>query len=104
MRTIHKYPLQATDDQEVALPSGAQILHVAVQHRILCLWALVEDGNAKSALLRVYVRGTGHNCTGMLMTEHLGTVFMDIDVHSGGNIAHVPGGLVWHVFGEWVRT
>lgn len=92
MRTIHKYVLLATDMQEVSMPSGASILHVGVQRSEICLWALVEDGNARNALLRVYVRGTGHDCTGMLAATHLGSVLMDIG-----------GGLVFHVFGAWVR-
>jgi hypothetical protein len=39
LKTIHKYPLHIADRQTVAMPRGARILTVQMQHEVPCLWA-----------------------------------------------------------------
>lgn len=44
----------------VEMPKGAQILTVQNQNDLVCIWALVNPGNAKE--LRYFeIYGTGHN-------------------------------------------
>ncbi len=59
MQTIHKYPIEITDSQEVMLPDGARILTVQLQHGQACLWALVESENPLKPR-RILSYGTGH--------------------------------------------
>lgn len=56
MRTIWKYPLEATDHQELMIPSGAKILDAQFQAGQLCLWAMVNT--ARGSVER---RGSGLN-------------------------------------------
>lgn len=58
MRTILKYPLTPQMFQEIELPEGAIILHVAAQHSQPCLWAEVDD-QAPKALRLIVTRRTG---------------------------------------------
>lgn len=84
-QTIYKYELQIEDTQTLALPKGAQVLTVQVQHGKVCLWALV---NPKQPVLEdhtIEMRGTGH------------------PIESGGlryySTVQLDGGrLVFHVF------
>jgi len=83
MSVIYKYPIPSPDAM-VALPIGAEVLHVAVQGTQLCLWARVFPEN-KSVQRRFVTLGTGHTIPdeeGHLV--HL-TTFLD-------------GPFVWHVF------
>ena len=83
--TIWKFPLPVTDEVTVAaLPVGAQILTVQMQHDIPCIWALV-DQYAKSEERRFRTYGTGYDIPAN-PGQYIGTV------HMHGSI------LVWHVF------
>lgn len=42
---IYKYPLEMKPVQEVEMPHGAQIIHVAAQYEIPCLWAIVDPNS-----------------------------------------------------------
>lgn len=84
--TIYKYPLQLKSGaQEVSMPDGAEILHVADQGGHPTIWALV-DTEAKEVVRAFGVFGTGHPCPDH---DYIGT-------------AHANG-FVWHIF-EASRT
>jgi hypothetical protein len=65
MRTVHKFQLPELGDGHIItlkMPRFAEPLHVAVQGRALCLWALVDpEQPLQSHELEVY--GTGHDMT-----------------------------------------
>lgn len=82
MRTIHKYPIQIADNQNLEVPHGAAIIHVGIDPTgAPCIWADVDTDNYKVGF-PVLVRGTGH------------------PIPSGachvGSFAQGP--FVWHVF------
>lgn len=59
MRTIHKYPLAASAEQTVEMPSGAEILSAAFQGVQLVIWARVDtDAPLRPRTFGVF--GTGH--------------------------------------------
>jgi len=84
MISIFKYPVNITDEQMVAMPKGAEILSVQVQHGSACLWAMVNTENPNT-FRRINIKGTGHPIHGELGT-FIGTVQFD------------NGVLVFHVF------
>lgn len=90
-RTIYKYPLWSTTDvaryRAIAVPRGAKLLTVQIQHDVACLWAVV-DPKAPTATLDVYTFGTGSAISTDLlaMLTYLGTVQAD------------GGDLIWHIY------
>lgn len=57
--TVWKYPLKGTGEQTIEMPSGSRILHIAMQHNRVRLWALVDpEMPMVGRVLRIY--GTGH--------------------------------------------
>ena len=56
---IFKYPLEAVSLQAIEMPKGSKPLHVAMQNRKACLWALVYP-DAEKELVQVAIYGTGH--------------------------------------------
>jgi len=85
IRHVFKYYLKETDVQEVMMPTGAQILHVAQQAGMLCLWVLVELNNPLVER-RIRIFGTGHPIS-VELGPFIGTVMMS-------------SGLVWHIFDQ----
>lgn len=83
MLTVYKYPFDIKDVVIVAMPAGAQVLHIGMQNGTPCLWALV-DTDSPIVQRTFYVRGTGHPVQDSLW--HVGSFLM-----AGGH-------LVWHVF------
>lgn len=88
MDTIHKYPLQMLDRQEIALPKGTTVLSVgtpqANETNAIMLWARVDTMQPKEKRVFAIV-GTGdYMPTGQL--RFIGTIFMP------------SGKLVFHVF------
>lgn len=84
MRTIWKFEFAVSDEVQVSMPRGAEILSVGRQKpNHVCVWALV-DTEANREQRRFFLRGTGHPATGVCAAAFLGTVF--------------DGALVWHVF------
>ena len=103
MRTVYKYTLEVTGEQDITMPEGAIIRHVGVQdteatvaaeplswvmenrpHEKLTVWAEV-DTERRSVLRRFLVVGTGHPMTPAERWDFfLGTV--------------IDGPLVWHVY------
>jgi len=60
MRTVHKYPVKLTDNFEIELPKGAQILTVQEQYDFPQLWALVNPNENKKQKRKFRLAGTGH--------------------------------------------
>lgn len=88
MKRVWKFPLQATDEQEVFLPQGAELLSVAFQGDNLCMWALINDDPDVPRHRRVIdIAGTGHPLEdGSIRHAFVGTAF------------HPTMSLVFHVF------
>jgi hypothetical protein len=97
MKTIHKFPLQIEDEQEIEMPPGSQPLSVGVQGApadpTLVVWAMVDTNATRVGVpmgttfrRRFYIRGTGHP----LRPEMEAQFFI--------GTAAWPGGLIWHVF------
>ena len=77
MKTIYKYSLT---QMNIQMPTGAQILHCAMQGDTYCLWALVDtDAPTENRSFRVL--GTGWEVTENM--AHIGTCF--------------EGSFVWHI-------
>jgi len=83
-RTIWKYPLEATDTQNVMMPEGAEILSAQMQGNMLCLWALVNPA-APNQRREIEVIGTGHP-----MPDAKRRYISTAQMHGGA--------LVWHIF------
>lgn len=81
MYTIYKYPFEVTDEVILAMPTGAKVLHVDLQGRTPCLWALVDVGRPVIHwVFRIY--GTGH----------------PIDTPGEHIASWQAGAFVWHMF------
>lgn len=59
MTTIWKYPLLTGAATPLELPQGAELLHVDIQGRDLCLWAKVNT-DLPTTPRTIEVFGTGH--------------------------------------------
>jgi hypothetical protein len=57
--TVWKFTLSVKDEQEIAMPSVSEPLHVARQNGELCLWAHVRP-DTPIVLRKFYVTGTGN--------------------------------------------
>ena len=83
MKRIYKYPIQITDEQEIQMPFGAEVIHAGLDPQgTPCLWAKVESVNSPEPV-SVLVVGTGKPM------PHAA------DRHVG---SFVQGPFVWHVF------
>lgn len=86
MKTIWKYQLTETDECgicEIKVPPQSELLHVATQNNIPCLWFLVGHSSIGEVKRRCFkMCGTGHQVpdsfskTG-LYNKHVGTVMTD---------------------------
>jgi hypothetical protein len=85
MKAIWKYPLVITDQQEIRMPKGAEIISVQRQGEEICLWALVAAGQEIESRL-ILIFGTGHPIPDNLPGRFIGTV------------QHAGGRPVWHIF------
>jgi hypothetical protein len=86
MKTIWKFRIGLADKQVVLMPVNSKILHVAVQHGKICLWAEVSDAENRE-LRTIAIYGTGHTLpdnTG----RYIGTFLMHDDT------------LVFHAYDE----
>lgn len=89
MNRVLKYPFPLADRVTLEMPCGAEILTVAIQNGLFCLWARVDVGDPEAMVeisrdFRVF--GTGQVWREEVY-EYVGTVF--------------DGGFVWHVFEVW---
>lgn len=83
MKTIWKFPLELTDAQQVAIPSGAQLLTAQIQGQSLQLWALVDPAQPKH-VHTIRIIGTGHP-----IEEDLGKYVATFQLRDGELIFHV---------------
>lgn len=83
MSVVWKYTLTIDDEQEIVMPEGAELLHVAEQHGQLALWARVIPTGQPNVRRVILIRGTGHP---IWTQPYVGT------------IVAAAGVLVWHVF------
>lgn len=87
MITVHKYPFKITDEFTIEMPRGTELLHVAVQHGVPCIWA--EVITTEPMVKRGFrLAGTGHELG--WSGRHVGSFFM------------ADGELVWHLFDRGV--
>ena len=82
---VWKFPFATKDVQELTMPRGARLLHVAVQQEQLCLWALVRP-EAVTVRRRIRVVGTGQKISVNDSEKYVGTAMS------------FGGELVWHAF------
>ena len=84
--TIWKFPIPFADTFSIDMPAGAKLLHVAEQHRDVCLWALVNPTAPKEP--RYFcIAGTGHPIdTPCQQLQYVGTFLLE------------SGRLVFHLF------
>lgn len=84
MKRIFKYALPVTDEVRIAMPKGAEILSIQVQHGTPQIWALV-DPQAPDERRHFRVIGTGHPIEDHANLRYIATF-------------QYAGGLVFHVF------
>ena len=84
MKTIWKFPLVVTQEQEINMPRGGEILTVQTQYNGPCVWAIVDpDQPVEPRRLRMF--GTGHPFAIDAPHRHIGT----FQSHGGSLIFHV---------------
>lgn len=83
MSVVWKYELAIKDEQQIWMPEGAELLHVADQYGRIALWVRVIPNGRRDVFRRILIRGTGHPVGS---ESYVGTV-----VTAGGS-------LVRHVF------
>ena len=85
MITIHKYPLEIVDEQQILLPRGYEILNVIEQNGIPVIYAKVDTQETKTKDVWIRIFGTGHP--------------IDSDLYNYlGTISTKGGDLIWHIF------
>lgn len=83
--TIWKFPLKMVADwQIVPMPKDAQIVHVADQRGMICVWAVVDPTASEQENRVLMICGTGGDCPSVSQGVHLGSTFQ--------------GELVFHIF------
>lgn len=85
MKSVWKFPLRGALGETIALqmPTGAEILHFAMQSNTPTIWALVDPAQTLRTVRRFYIVGTG----------------MEIDSADVRYVGTIPDGLfVWHAF------
>lgn len=85
MKAIFKYPLQAADEQTVEMPRNAKCLSVAVQHGIVCVWALVGTSAPMEGRTFLILPTGAQVPDDLYLYTFLGTVLL----HEGMIVAHV---------------
>jgi len=87
IKTIWKYPLKATDSQNISMPKGSQILTVQTQFDVPCLWALVDPAEKNTEARLIETFGTGHDLHYDMgaSREYIGT----FQLHEGQLVFHV---------------
>ena len=87
-KTIWKFPLEITDEQEVEIPTPFRLLTIQLQNDKPCLWAIVEPEGPKEKV-RILCIGTGHP-----IDEELGYHLGTIQLYNGQLIFHFFRGVV----------
>lgn len=84
MKTIHKYRIEISCNQEIELPAEYEVIHVGLDpFGIPSIWAIVDPFRVK-IWKTVRVFGTGHEIPESVENRHIGSF--------------VQGPYVWHVF------
>ena len=84
MRAVWKFPLGPLNDLiDVAMPVGAEIVFVGVQHGEPMLWARVQV-EAPLETRRFRVAGTGH-----VLADEVGPHVGSFMLHDGAIVVHV---------------
>lgn len=83
MNTIFKTKLDVCDFQTIELPQNYNILHIAQQDGVPCMWYEC-DTDMPNVRLDVYCVGTGYRMDGLPPMKYIGTVQID--------------GYVWHYY------
>lgn len=93
MRTVYKYQLNIVDKQTVdivacnGLTVREQLLSVAIQHDVLCLWALADtELVTHKRRVTIAVHGTGHKVEAANPHENYIGSFMMLN---GSFVGHV---------------
>jgi hypothetical protein len=95
--TIFKYPVRIVDESTLEMPRGAKLLSVGVANDTeVFLWALV-DTEAKMAVRRLHVHGTGNPITAATVEAHPLDMVQLANKFVGTALTH-GGSLVWHLF------
>ena len=85
MKTIWKFQFVTADTLAIEMPRDSQILAVQVQHKVPCIWALVDPGSP-SISRRFRIFGTGHSMPHDYVGHHVAT-YQECD-----------GSLIFHLF------
>lgn len=72
MRTVWKYTLENVNIQKIKMPRTADILHVAVQAGVPCLWAEVTPDTPEEERT-ILILGTGHVIPPWTTRRYIGT-------------------------------
>lgn len=83
-KTIYKYPLSITDEQELTLPAGSEILSAQIQHEKPCLWVLIDSDESKKDSVIIETFGTGNP-----IPEGQRRFIATYQLHGGGLVFHV---------------
>lgn len=82
MKVIWKFTLELEGYQDVEMPAGAEVLHVAAQDNTPCVWALVDPKALRvPRRFLLCVTGTSPNGEG----KHVGTFLL----YGGAFVGHV---------------
>lgn len=84
MMTIYKYRFKIEDSFTIEMPRSAQLLHVAVQRGVPCVWAFVVT-TEPMVKRKFRLAGTGHPVENGLYV---------------GSFFQLDGDLVWHLFDQ----
>lgn len=88
---IWKYPFLIDDVFTLQMPRDAQVIHVAEQHGVPCLWAFVDSTN-QTVAREFAVVGTGNPAPPPWEARHVGSFL------TGDGVG------VWHVFERTNRS
>ena len=83
MKSIWKFKLELSCEQDVQLPTGAKVLTAQYQNGSLFIWAVVDPMEVETGYRRFLIFGTGHEMSDVAM-RYISTV--------------QQGAFVWHVF------
>lgn len=73
MKRVFKYPLEVTDQCEIEMPLGAEILTVQSQYGTPHIWAMVDDDQLPEKRTFCLI-GTGHPiCHDTTQLKYIGT-------------------------------
>lgn len=91
MHTIYKEVLEVTDQQNIMLPKGAEVLTVQVQRSVPCIWyKFPKQFSNEKEPWSFQTFGTGHDVPATDIGQYVGTYQIR------------DGSLIFHVFGKKV--